>query len=292
MAIYLRWGWVFTGATASGEGLNGAGIEIINDVDSSFIGYNTIIDCAGAMELGHNLDNQDIGANDDTIAYNKFINTSIICYVSTSGIFKTNASRLRFWNNVFVENKKSRFNGPAFGSDVYNDGQSFSSFPSWPLFPKNPGINNFSGRRVFQYPIDNGNPLDTLFDIRNNVFWADTKIQLLYDIFKVKTKHINIIFRICGEAVLGGILNAGNFIEISNADIIFTDTSKLNPENWNFNPHPISPAINFGRNVELNTAFDNVQIVGNPDAGIHEYATLVGLTATAVLLNPVNCNGI
>jgi hypothetical protein len=275
---FIKGGWAYTGATASGQGLNGAGIEIINDVDSSFIGYNTIIDCAGAMEVGQNVGISTIGANDDTIAYNKFINTSIICYVSTSGVFSANANKLRFWNNVYIENKKSRFNGPSFGTDIYNDGQSFLGFPSWPSYPRNPGISNFSGRRVFQYNTDNGNSLDTLFDIRNNVFWADTKIQLLYDNSKVRTKHLNNIFRLTGDAVLGGTLNTGNFIEINSTDKIFRDTTNFYPENWDFNPHPLSPSINFGRNVGLNAAFDNVQIVGNPDAGTHEYATLVPLS--------------
>jgi hypothetical protein len=288
---YIKGGWAFSGATASGQGLNGAGIEIINDVDSSFIGYNTIVDCAGALEIGQNQGNPLIGANDDTIAYNKFINNNIICYTNTTGTFGTSTKKLRFWNNVYVENAKSRFSGPSHGTDVFGDGQSFSSFPSWPNFPKNPSVFNFSGRRILQYGTDNGNPLDTLYDIRNNVFWMNTKNQAVYDNSRVRSVRMNNIFRLTGEAVLGGTLKSGNFLEIITTDKLFTDTLSINPEAWDYKPNPVSPAINFGRNVGLTRDVNEVQIVGNPDAGVHEFAASVPLTATALLINPILCFG-
>jgi hypothetical protein len=99
---YIKGGWAFTGSTASGSGLNGVGIEIINNFDSSKIIYNTIIDCAGAIEIGNITGVSSIGCDNDTFSYNKIINTGVICFTSTNGFFTSNSSNLKFWNNVFI----------------------------------------------------------------------------------------------------------------------------------------------------------------------------------------------
>ena len=95
---YIKGGWAFSGATASGAGLNGVGIEIINNFDSSKIIYNTIIDCAGALEIGNITGFSSIGCDNDTFAYNKIINTAVICFTSTNGVFASNSSNLKFTN--------------------------------------------------------------------------------------------------------------------------------------------------------------------------------------------------
>lgn len=271
---YIQGGWAYTAATASGAGLNGVGIEIMNDFDSSFIGYNTIIDCAGGMEIGNNTGLSTIGANEDTIAYNQFINNGVLCYAATTGTFSSRASKIRVWNNVYVENGNSRFSGPRFGQDIFSDGQSFTSFPSWPAFPQNSSTSNFGGFRILQYPIDSENPLDTLYDSRNNVFWMTNRNQALYGPERVRYKRANNIYHIVGQAVLGGVLNGGNQIEINTSARIFRDTIALNPAQWIFNIAPTSQAWNFGRSVRLTRDFFNNSILGNPDAGIHELQVL------------------
>jgi hypothetical protein len=286
---YIQGGWAYTAATASGAGLNGVGIEIMNDFDSSFIGYNTIIDCAGGMEIGNNTRNAAIGANEDTIAYNIFINNGVMCYGATSGTFSSNASKIRFWNNVYVENENSRFSGPRFGQDIFSDGQSFTNFPSWPAFPQNSSTSNFGGFRILQYPFDSGNPLDTLFDSRNNVFWMTNRNQAIYGPERVRSKRANNLYHIVGQAVLGGVLNGGDQLEINTQERIFLDTLPLNPRNWNFNIDAVSPAFEFGRNVGLSIDFFNNRMLGNPDAGIHELQRLAVNVQTSVA--PISCFG-
>lgn len=286
---HIQGGWAFTGATSSGAGLNGVGIEIMNDFDSSFIGYNTIIDCAGGMEIGNNTGNAAIGANEDTIAYNLFINNGVLCYGATSGIFSSNASKIRFWNNVYVENENSRFSGPRFGQDIFSDGQSFTTFPSWPAFPQNSSISNFGGFRILQYPFDSGNSLDTLFDSRNNVFWMTNRNQAIYGPERVRYKRANNIYHIVGQAVVGGVLNEGDQLEINTQESVFLDTISLNPINWNFNIDAGSSAFEFGRNVGLNIDFFNNRMLGNPDAGIHELQRLAVNVQTSVA--PISCFG-
>jgi hypothetical protein len=267
---YIQGGWAYTAASASGAGLNGVGLEIMNDFDSSFIGYNTIIDCAGGMEIGNNTGLNTIGANEDTIAYNRFINNGVLCYAATSGTFSSNASKIRIWNNVYVENGNSRFSGPSFGQDVFSDGQAFVNFPSWPGFPRNSSNTNFGGFRILQYPIDSGDTSDTLYDSRNNVFWMTNRNQAIYGPERVRNKHVNNIYHLVGQAVLGGVLNIGNQLEIISPTQIFVDTIAQNPAQWNFNIDYRSLAWNFGRSVGLTHDFFKNPMQGNPDVGLHE----------------------
>jgi hypothetical protein len=286
---YMKGGWGFTGATASGQGLNGVGIELINDIDSSRIINNTIVDCAGGIEYGNITSNTTIGASELIIAYNKFINNGYLCYL---GVGNNNSSKWRFWNNVYIENQWSRFTGTRFGTDTYGDGQSFAGFTNWPTWPKNPSIHNYGGFRIIQYPTESTTLSDTLIDMRNNVFWMTNKNQAVYDNTRIKTKRANNIFHIVGQAALGGTLNSGNFLESVSSTMIFTDTTHAFPENWNFQPYTGSPAINFGRNVGLNGDFSGAPIVSNPDAGIHEFSSSVAspLVAAASAGN-ISCFG-
>ena len=270
---YMKGGWAFSGSTASGVGLNGVGIEIMNNFDSSKIIYNTIIDCAGAFEIGNITGIITIGCDNDTFAYNKIINTGVICYTSTTGVFTSNSSNLKFWNNVFVENENSRFSGTKFGLDVYNDGQSFASFTNWPSYPKNPSVYNYGGMRILQYSSEINLTKDTIYDSRNNVFWMANNNQAIYDTSRRKFFHANNIYHIIGRSILGGLLNSGNKLEISTREKIFLDTSNVNPDLWDFHLNNASAAINFGRYTGINNDFDNIQISGNPDAGIYEYSS-------------------
>ena len=285
----IRGGWAFTGEKASGAGLNGVGIELMNDFDSSFIGYNIVVDCAGGMEIGNNRGISTVGPNDDTIAYNQFINNGVLCYASTSGSFVAKTSKIRVWNNVYVENGNSRFSGPKHGQDVFGDGQSFASFPSWPSFPRNPSVFNYGGFRILQYPLDSGNTLDTLFDSRNNVFWMTNQNQAIYSNTYVRYKHLNNLYHLVGQSALGGTLNTGSFLETRTTSSIFVDTLPSNPLLWNLFITPSSVAYNFGRSVRLLRDFTNKPIVGNPDAGIHENQSSAPVIRAS--FSPIICNG-
>lgn len=289
----IQGSWAYANPNSSSQGKLGGGLETINDFDSSLIIYNTFLDNSGAMEFGQNNGTQ-YGPNDDTFAYNKFINSSVVSYVNVTGTFACTAARLHFWNNVIIENRNSRHNGSNFGQDVLNDGQSYTNWTYWPSYPLNPTINNPGGWRPFQYSSDAGVTADTLYDIRNNIFWNSNGLQIKYT-GRTKIKYANNIYRLSGGASLGGTLGTGEF---STTSQLFADTSSANPMNWNFNLLPNSPGINGGVNLGLNYDFNLNPIAGNPDIGILEYTqvspptppitpSLVG-TANAV---GILCNG-
>jgi hypothetical protein len=133
--------WAYANPNSSSTGLLGGAIETINNFDSSFIAYNTFIDCSGGMEFGTNQPGGVQGPNDDTICYNKFINCSNITYLNTSGEFATQAKNIRFWNNFFVEGSRSRMTGRSAdeGGDALGEGQTYIStgFIYSPPFPIN-----------------------------------------------------------------------------------------------------------------------------------------------------------
>jgi hypothetical protein len=123
---YIKGAWAKSGRISSTSGLGGVGFDIFN-LKNSRIAYNTIIDCSGMFEIG-NLDRLDstAGAQYDTFAFNKIINTGGVGYLHGSvGSFIGNNHHLSIWNNVFISNNKDRQNGLGFGNDLYNDGQGF-----------------------------------------------------------------------------------------------------------------------------------------------------------------------
>jgi hypothetical protein len=288
---FMKGGWSYSSPYATGQGKVGGAIEVINEFDHSKIIYNTIVDCEGLYEFGRNISGDTLlGPNDDTTAYNLIINCGKMAYLHTgTSQFATRAAKLRFWNNVYIENNFSRFSGINFGKDIYGDGQSFAQFPGWALgYPKNPSDSNYSGHRIIQYASEvvKGNP-DTLIDLRNNIIWNTTGLQQLYDNTRTKYKHSNNIYHLVGRktqpSVLGGVLNANpNLIEIQSLARLFTDTSYINPENWNFYPEAGSPVINFGRNAGIGSDFAGNTIIENPEAGIYEYQS--------ALSNPLTIN--
>lgn len=289
---YIRGGWSYSSPTATGQGMLGGAIEVINEFDHSRVMYNIIVDCEGMYEFGRNIAGDTLlGPNDDTTAYNLIINSGKIAYIHTgSSQFAVRASKLRFYNNVYIENNFSRFSGPNFGKDIYNDGQSFNQFPGWSQgYPRNPSEYNVGGHRIIQYPSETvkGNP-DTLVDFRNNLIWNTTGLQQVYDNSRTKYKRANNVYHLVGRwnsaTALGGTLNTGNFQELLSTAKLLSDTSQLNPELWNFSPYENSPLINFGRFTGLLKDFDNTNVVGNPDVGIQEFtssASALPMSATA-----------
>jgi hypothetical protein len=263
----IQGSWAYANPNSSSQGKLGGGLETINDFDSSLIIYNTFIDNSGAMEFGQNNGTQ-YGPNDDTFAYNKFINNSCISYVNVTGTFACTAARLHFWNNVIVENRNSRHTGSNFGKDVLGDGQSFTNWSFWPSYPLNPTINNPGGWRPFQYSTDAGVAADNLYDIRNNIIWNNNGLVMKYST-RTKIKYSNNIYRLSGGSSLGATLGPG---EILTTNQLFQDTTSSNPMDWDFNLLPNSPAINAGMDLGLDYDYNGVAISGVPEAGIMEYA--------------------
>ena len=228
--------------------------------------YNTFIDNSGAIEFGQNKGTQ-YGPNDDTFAYNKFINNSCIAYVNVTGTFACTAARLHFWNNVIIENGNSRHTGINFGQDVLGDGQSFTNWKYWNAYPLNPSISNPTGWRPFQYGSDTGVAADTLFDIRNNVIWNNNGLIMKYT-GRTKIKYRNNIYKLGGGSTLGATLDTG---EILATNKVFVDTTSTNPANWDFNLQSGSPAINTGVAVGISQDWNGSTVTNPPSIGIYNY---------------------
>lgn len=148
---YIKGAWAKSGRISSTGGLLGVAFDIFN-LKNSRIAYNTIIDCGGAFEIG-NLDRIDTlsGAQYDTFAFNKIINSSQFGYMHGSvGSFIGNNHHLSFWNNTMISNNRDRHVGNGFGIDVYSDGQGWrpgTANPWW--FCRNP----FSTFNPPNYPL-------------------------------------------------------------------------------------------------------------------------------------------
>jgi hypothetical protein len=309
---YVKGAWGKSGRVSSTFGLFGVGVDIFC-LKYSKINYNTFIDCSGAWEIG-NLDRYDVnsGAWYDTFAYNKVINCGQLGYIhggaTNNDPFAGNNRNIACFNNVVINNNTSRMAGPKFGSDIYNDGQSFANWwffrsptkcvdNSLPVSnttwsnPINPPYCNYGGHRfTVQYSTDviKGNA-DTLVDLRNNIFYATTGDQIIYDASRTKFKHRNNIYYIKGgflnPTTLGGTIGAG---ELVTTNQIFTDTTSLFPENWDLHLSPNSPAIGGGYPLGFSTDFGGTSISGTPDIGLFEFTSVVNPTPNPT---PVNLNG-
>ncbi len=132
---YIKGAWAKSGRISSTNGLLGLAFDIFN-LKYSRIAYNTIIDCGGVFEIG-NLDKLDTlsGAQYDTFAFNKIINSSQFGYMhGSTGSFIGNNHHLAFWNNTIISNNRDRHVGNGFGIDVYGDGQGWrpgTQYPWW-----------------------------------------------------------------------------------------------------------------------------------------------------------------
>ena len=274
----IQGSWAYANANSSSQGKLGGGLETINDFDSSLIIYNTFYDNSGAMEFGSN-NGIEFGPNDDTFAFNKFINNSAISYVNVTGTFACTAKNLHFWNNVIIENSSSRHTGGNFGQDVLGDGQSFLNWSFWPTYPKNPTIDNPTGWRPFGYATDAGVAADTLYDIRNNIIWNNNGLVMKYTTAeRTKIKYSYNIYRLGGTSTVGASLGTG---EISTSNKLFIDTSAVNPLNWNFYLQSGSPAIGAGTPVGISPDFGGIKVSNPPDIGIYKYSAKPLLTISS-----------
>ena len=277
-----------TGAWAYSSyfGLNGGAIEFFNVNNYNFIGYNTFSDCGGIGEFGAGKANQT--ANYNTFVYNKIINCGDVSYANISGTFAIQAKNIRWWNNVIIENADSRFSGPNFGT-------GFTGFTTYPT----PSTKFFS---------NNGSPIaDTVWDLRNNIFWIVNKTGAsTYTINNgVKTIHINNVYKLTNGAVPGYILNSN---EVNTATKIFNDTANINPLLWNLHLEINSVAANKGISVNIPFDFENNPTSIPPSIGLYESYTIIPIPSCTFIYgawtacsngyqtrtytsSPINCSG-
>jgi hypothetical protein len=238
-------------AYSSYFGLNGGAVELFNVNNYNFIAYNTFSDCGGIGEFGAGKAYQ--VAKYNTFAYNKIINCGDVSYANISGAFAIEAKNIRWWNNVIIENRNSRFSGVNFGT-------GFTSFGTWPTSPT-------AATKFFS---NNGSPLaDTVWDLRNNIFWIVNKTGSSTYIVNngVKTVHINNIYKLTNGATPGYSLTGS---ELSTSSKIFTDTSNIDPMLWDLTPGPASFAIDAGVNVNLTKDFAGVALTNPPCIGLYQ----------------------
>lgn len=301
--------WAYCNPNSSSSGLLGGALETINDFDSSFIAYNTFIDCSGGMEFGTNQPGSIKGPTDDTICFNKFINCSNIAYLNTTGTFATQGKNIRFWNNFFVEGSKSRMSGYGAGGDALGDGQTYANtgFIFWPPYPINkstryPASENFQNA---WRPIASGDhsvqTADTVFDIRNNVFWINNGFYAKYtQSERPKTFYRNNVYHLVSgyQGAVGGFtptsLGPGTSLatgeRIINSKMI-VDSSSIYPQNWDMRVVDTSYAATGGTNVGLTRDFAGNAVGSTPSIGIYQYNNTSPCTFTYGVWSSCN-NGI
>ena len=303
--------WAYCNPNTSSTGLLGGALETINDFDSSFIAYNTFIDCSGGMEFGTNVAGGYKGPNDDTICYNKFINCSNITFLNTTGQFGTQAKNVHFWNNFFVEGSKSRMSGYEAGGDAMGDGQTYSNtgFIYWPPYPPNksiryPASQNFQNAwRPVASGVTTGQVADTVFDIRNNIFWINNGFFAKYSLSeRPKIFYSNNIYHLVSgyqgavgpytPTSLGPNTSLASGERIINSKFII-DSSSVYPQNWDM--HILSDtcyAVNGGVNVGLTKDFEGTPITGTPTIGIFQKLNTVSIDTCTFTYGQWNaCNG-
>ena len=303
--------WAYANPNSSSSGLLGGAIETINNFDSAFVAYNTFIDCSGGFEFGTNLPGGAQGPNDDTICYNKFINCSNIAYLNTTGTYATQGKNIHFWNNFFVEGSKSRFSGYDAGGDAMGDGQTYSNtgFIYWPPYPINkstryPAAENFQNA---WRPIASGShslqTADTVFDIRNNVFWINNGFYAKYSqAERPKTFYSNNIYHLVSgyqgavgsftPTSLGPNTTLATGERIINTKFI-VDSSSVYPQNWDMNIlSDTCYAASGGMNVGLTRDFVGNLVPSTPSIGIYQKYNTVSIDTCTFTYGQWNtCNG-
>jgi len=188
-------------------------------------------------------------ANNNTIAYNKIINCGTTGNFHNDTIMFIATNNTQFLNNVIIETKKQ-----------------FA--PAGELF----WFANFSKP-------------DSII-LRNNIFWNTSGSNLIRNNSDTtRIIHTNNVYFI-RVGSLG--FSAKNNEYFTKTERIFTDTSSLNPIDWNLFLPLSSPAINIGVNVGFLNDFVGNKIVGLPDAGILEKQLPLNLIAT---IDSIKCYG-
>jgi len=181
---------------------------------------------------------------------------------------------------------------------------------SW-SFPANSAFANYGGKRVtIQYSGDNtkyGSHIDTMFDMRNNIFYWTTGVQGVYD--RTRFKRSNNIYCPIGSvryaSTLGGTLKTGERIITTK---IFRDTTANFPENWDL--HLVDTSYGIGRGLPtpgFTKDFDGNLIGNTPSIGLYQqtgiqptpcaftYGTwdscINGIQTRSYTTSPTGCSG-
>jgi hypothetical protein len=263
------------------------------------------------MEFGTNLPGGIKGPTDDTICYNKFINCSNIAYLNTTGTYATQGKNIHFWNNFFVEGSMSRMSGYNAGGDAMGDGQTYANtgFIFWPPYPINkstryPAEQNFQNAwRPIAAGTTTNQLADTVFDIRNNVFWINNGFYAKYSQSeRSKIFYGNNIYHLVSgyqgavgtftPTSLGPNTSLATGERIINSKFI-VDSSSIYPQNWDMNIlSDTCYAANGGVNVGLTRDFVGNLVPSTPSIGIYQKYNTVSITPCTFTYEPwSSCNG-
>ncbi len=232
---------------------DGGAIEFFGaNTNNNLIGYNTMFNNNGLTEFGSNNGGTSSG---NKFVYNKLINNAGLFYINNSGPFAITVSNLQFYNNVVIETAVQRL--------VENYMLSMASASS------NAGI----------------------VSLKNNIFWLTTGIDVgKSSMFTgAQLVHENNIYKLGTASVL-------NFTQTSSeitttATNIFTNSTAVDPMQWDYLPGSNSSAIRFGQNLGIVKDFAGNMVASVPNAGILENAGVTSpLTVTATPGN-ISCNG-
>lgn len=160
--------------------------------------------------------------------------------------------------------------------------------PAWSN-PSNSAWNNYGGMRSFIQYTDNspyGQYIDTMFDSRNNIHYATTGLQALYD--RPRYKRSANIYYLRGSAryatALGGTLNyRGTKERLVTSGNVFKDTTNSPfPENWDLTLNDTSYARANGVPIQGFTVdFGGNSIVGaTPFIGLYRPGSPTPVTCT------------
>ena len=150
--------------------------------------------------------------------------------------------------------------------------------------PTNSSFSNYGGKRVtIQYAGDNtlfGSNIDTMFDMRNNIFYWTTGVQGVYDRTRFKRTY-NIycpIGSVRYPTTLGGALQDGEKIIITK---IFRDTTANYPEDWDLHLVDTSYGIlNSLPTPNFTVDFEGNSIVNKPSIGLYAQYNVVPIPCT------------
>lgn len=161
--------------------------------------------------------------------------------------------------------------------------------------PNNSSFSNYGGKRItIQYAGDNtlfGSNIDTMFDMRNNIFYWTTGVQGVYD--RTRLKRSNNIYCPIGSVryatTLGGSLGTGERLITSK---IFTDTTASYPADWDLHPVDTSYANIGGLPTPGFTQdFEGKPIV-SPFIGLYSKLTVVPIDTCSFTYGQWStCNG-
>lgn len=160
---------------------------------------------------------------------------------------------------------------------------------------------NGSNKLTVQYSSDNtiwGRGFDTLIDMRNNIFYNTTGMQMIPSGFN-RFKHSNNIYYVKGGfsytgasgvitnlTRMGGALGTNEFSTTSN---LFVDTTAALPENWNLNRAVSSPVSGTGIAISgFTTDFGGNILANPPSIGLYQSGPPVASVPVITTTTPYN----